>query len=202
MKLRKFIFLLLIALFSLTFAGCGSSGCSDSSPDDDKQDEADIGDYSSGFSDSDYTEGEDGKLTWSAGYDSTVRIVSNGTGSTPDTQTIKFAFAYDTVSLKKSGYTTLTFELAFNVYIDNDISTSSDVDIYFKNGNNAQIGVGWSGQHFTNVSRKPFTYSKSIDIANFQQKKGNLYLTFDAVKNTFLTNTYISNIELTITAEK
>ena len=230
MKFKKFIFLLLIVVFSLTLFGCDISGGSDGGADKNSgQNEADSGNGNSGsgntdsgnygngnsgngstnngYSDSDYTESDDNngnsgspvKLTWSAGTDSTVHIVDFGT--VPDSATVSFNFGYDTISLKNKGYTTLNFELTFTARIDSGAWPSSDIDIYFKNNNNAQFGVGWSGLHFTNDSGKTFTYNKSINISNLQQNKGNLYLTFDVVSNTFLTGTYFSGIQLTVTAE-
>ena len=224
MKIKKFIFLLLIVVFSLTLFGCDITADNvHFSSNDSEQSETENGDGAdtgntdkgntdssnkgNGYSDNGYTESPDEgddenspvKLTWSAGSNTTVRIVEFGLH--PRTETISFDFGYDTNELKAGGYKTLTFTLTFDARVDSGLNVSSYIDIYMQNNRNSQFGVGWSSVKFTNTNAMAYNYAKSIRIENLLQDHGKIYLTFYAVKNSFMTGTYFSNIALTVTAE-
>lgn len=188
MRIKKLVLLILIAAFAFLLLACvpndGINNASSVKP---------VG--------PDVTEGDNSptKLKWSASKSSHVRIVDGGLH--PKSETVTFDFGYDTVGMKKSGYTMLTFNLSFDEYINKGLNVSTTIEAYFTDNKKSEFGVGWSNLRYTNTSTDSRSYTKTIDIDNLLQNRGKIYLTFTAVSNTFQTGTYISNINLTIYAE-
>lgn len=188
MKLKKLVCLLLAALCAISLCACISQN----------NNESQTGNAPNVYPVVQPTENP-AMLEWSASSYSTVHIVS--VGLSPSSETVSFDFGFDTVMLKNKGYTKLNFSLEFDVYVDKGINVSTTVGVYFLNNCKSQFGAGWSYLEFTNTRPNSKHYNKTVRIENLLQQRGKLYLTFDAIDNTLFTGTYISNIEVTITAE-
>ncbi|MCH5160886.1 MAG: hypothetical protein J1G04_02535 [Clostridiales bacterium] len=220
MKLKKFLVLALAAACTASLSACApSTAAPDRAPSSDVVDatttppaeEKPSGNAPNVYpapsdEDADNANGEDNtaqsndvvKLTWSAAYNSSVHIVNFGLS--PSSETVSFDFGYDTVLLKGEGYTTLDFTLDFDAYIDTGINVGTTINAYLTDDNDDQFGVGWSFIRFTNTAPISKSYAKSVHIEDLLQQRGKIHLTFEAVTNTLFTGTYISNINLTVTA--
>ena len=138
------------------------------------------------------------EVSWTDSTSTRVHIVDWGLH--PDTQTVTFNFGLNTIELKDNGYTKLTFTLTFSALIDTGFFPSATVEAILKDDSMSTIGVGWNNLTYTNTTSRTYTYTKSVSIDKLLQEYGKLYLTFNAVKNTLQTGTYIGDIEITVVA--
>lgn len=137
-------------------------------------------------------------LRWSKSNYSDVHIVSGGLA--PSSQTVQFDLGFNTLKLKAQGYTYINVDLSFSVFINKGLWVNTMVNVYLSDAHQKQF-AGFGHLVFKNTKSEYRNYDTKISIDSLQQARGTIFLTFKAVKNSFQTGTYISNITLTMTAE-